>query len=65
MMIDFGENRAVEREGEGNTADIGMKAVTAEVLRRHFETSKMGRSDGRVPPTLCAVLSLRRLVWKL
>ena len=33
-MIDFGENRAEERKGECNTADIGTKAVTAEVLRR-------------------------------
>ena len=31
-MIDFGENRAEKRKGECNTADIDMKAVTAEVL---------------------------------
>ena len=61
MMIDFGENRAEKRKGECNTADIGTKAVTAELPRRHFETSKMGCGDVRVPPTLRAMPWLRRL----
>ena len=34
MVIDFGENQAEKRKGECNTADIGTKAVTAEILRR-------------------------------
>ena len=65
MMGDSGENRAEKRKGECNTANIGTKAVTAASLRKHFETSKMGCGDRRVPPTLRAVPWLRRLEWKL
>ena len=55
MMTDFGENRAQKWKGECDTADVGTKAVTAELPRRHFETSKMGCGDRRDPPTLRAV----------
>ena len=34
------EIRTEQRKGEHNTADIGTKAVTAEVLRRHLKTLK-------------------------
>ena len=55
MVLEFGENQAEKRKGECNTADIGTKVVTAELLRSHFETSKMERGDRLVPPTLRAV----------
>ena len=55
MMIDVGENRAEKRKGECHTADIGMKAVTPSLRRRHFETSEMECGGRRVPPTLRAV----------
>ena len=40
-MIDSNENRAEERKRECNMTDIDMKAVTAKLLQRHFETSNV------------------------
>ena len=54
--VDSGESRTEKRKGEHNTADIGTKAVSAEVLRRHLKTLKMGWRDGRHPSALRAVL---------
>ena len=39
--VDTGEIRTEKRKGEHNTADIGTKAVSAKVLRRHLKTLKM------------------------
>ena len=52
------------RKGVFNTADISTKAVTAELLRRHLETSKMGCGDRRIPPTFRAMPWLRRMEWR-
>ena len=39
-----------------DTADIGTKAVSAEVLRKHVKTLKMKWREGRHPLALRAVL---------
>ena len=39
--VDFGEMRTEIRKGERNTADVGNKAVTGPVLRKHLKTIKM------------------------
>ena len=57
-IVDAGEIRTKKRKGEDNTADIGTKAVTATVLRKHLKTLKMERRDGRQPLALSAALSL-------
>ena len=51
-----GEIRIEKRKGEDNAADIGTKAVTAPVLRKHLKTLKMEWRDGRHPLTLSAAL---------
>ena len=44
--VDSGEIRTQKRKGEHNTATIGTKAVSAEVLRRHFKTLEMEWREG-------------------
>ena len=57
--VDFGEIRFEKWEGEDNTADIGTKAVTAPVLRKHLKTLKMEWGDGRHPLTFeCCIVTL-------
>ena len=45
--VDSGEIRVEKRKSEHNTADIGTKAVSAPVLRKHLKTLKMEWRDGR------------------
>ena len=47
--MDSDEIRTEKRKGEQNTADIGTKAVTTAVLRKHLKTLKMEWRDGRHP----------------
>ena len=54
--VDSGEIRTEKRKAEHNTADIGTKAVTAAVLRKHLTTLKMEWRDGRRPLALSAAL---------
>ena len=55
--VDPGEIRAEKRRKcEHNTADIGTKAVSAEVLRKHLKALKMEWREGRHPSALRAVL---------
>ena len=56
QRVDSGEIRTEKRKGEHKTADMGTKAVSAEVLRRHLKTRKMEWRDGRPPLALRAVL---------
>ena len=48
--------RTEKRKGKHNTADIGTKVVSAEVLRRLLKTLKMEWCEGRHPPALRAEL---------
>ena len=41
----------------------GVKALRVEVLRKDFETFKMGCGDRRIPLTLRAVIWLRTRSW--
>ena len=50
-----------KRKRERNTADIGMKAVTAAIPRKHLETFRMECGDRSIPQRLRAVIWLRRL----
>ena len=45
--FDSGEIRTEKRKGEHNTTDIGTKAVSAPVLKKHLKTLKMEWRDGR------------------
>ena len=45
-LVHSGEIRIEKRKGEDNTADIGSKAVTAPVLRKHLKTLEMEWRDG-------------------
>ena len=54
--VDSGEVRREKRKGLHNTADIGTKAVTAPVRRKHLKALKMEWRDGRSPAALSAAL---------
>ena len=51
---DSSEIRIEKRKGADNTADIGTKAVTAPMLRKHLNTLKMEWRDGR--PGACCIV---------
>ena len=54
--VDSGEIRTEKREGEHNTADIGTKAVSAQILMKHLDSLKMECRDGRHPSALDAAI---------
>ena len=56
--VDSGESRIEKRKGEDSTADVGTKAVTAPVPRKHLKTLKKEWRDGRHPLALSVALWL-------
>ena len=50
--VDSGEIRSEKRKGEHKTADIGIKAVSAEVLQRHLKNAEKGKA--RRKTSVCA-----------
>ena len=54
--VNSGEIRIDKRKGEHNTADFGTKAVSAPVLRKHFENVEDGVARRTTPSALSAAL---------